>query len=95
MIRHEDLIEKVKSYEPNVDRMALGEAYNFSMARHGTQRRASGAPYFSHPAEVAVILADLRLDVDSIITAYCTIPSKTELPNCRRLKTSLGQVWQS
>ena len=69
MIRHEDLIEKVKSYEPNVDRMALGEAYNFSMARHGTQRRASGAPYFSHPAEVAVILADLRLDVDSIITA--------------------------
>ena len=69
MIRHEDLIEKVKSYEPNVDRIALGEAYNFSMARHGTQRRASGAPYFSHPAEVAVILADLRLDVDSIITA--------------------------
>ncbi len=69
MIRHEDLIQKVKSYEPNVDRMALGEAYNFSMARHGTQLRASGAPYFSHPAEVAVILADLRLDVDSIITA--------------------------
>ena len=69
MIRHEDLIEKVKSYEPNLDPMALGEAYSFSMARHGAQRRASGAPYFSHPAEVAVILADLGLDVDSIITA--------------------------
>ena len=69
MIKNNDLIDKVRGYEPNLDPIALSTAYSFAMSRHKSQRRASGAPYFSHPAEVAVILANLRLDVDSIITA--------------------------
>ena len=39
------------------------------MQRHGTQKRASGDPYFSHPIEVAGILTDLKLDDETIATA--------------------------
>ena len=39
------------------------------MKAHGNQKRASGAPYFSHPLEVAAILAEMRLDDATIATA--------------------------
>ena len=69
MIRQFELVERVKAYDPNVDEDALNRAYVFSMKAHGSQKRASGDPYFSHPLEVAGILADMRLDTSSIITA--------------------------
>jgi guanosine-3',5'-bis(diphosphate) 3'-pyrophosphohydrolase len=67
--RQYELVERVSAYDPNADEQALNRAYVFSMSRHGPQRRASGDPYFSHPLEVAGILAELRLDSASIITA--------------------------
>ena len=39
------------------------------MQKHGTQKRASGDPYYSHPIEVAGILTDLHLDDETIVTA--------------------------
>jgi len=67
-IRQYDLVERVAGYDPSADEQALNRAYVFSMARHGAQKRASGDPYFSHPLEVAGILADLKLDSASVIT---------------------------
>ena len=69
MLRQVELLEKVKSYEPNIDEVALNKAYVFSMKAHGSQLRDSGDPYFSHPLEVAGILADLKFDTSTIITA--------------------------
>ena len=69
MVRQHELIERVKSYDPNVDESILNRAYVFAMKAHGSQLRASGDPYFSHPIEVAAILADMRLDVGTIVTA--------------------------
>ena len=69
MIRQFELVEKLKEYDPNADEDMLNRAYVFSMKAHGAQKRASGAPYFSHPLEVAGILADLGLDCYSIVTA--------------------------
>ncbi len=69
MIRQFELVERVKAYDPNTDEDALNRAYVFAMKLHGSQRRASGDPYFSHPLEVAGILTDLKLDAASIITA--------------------------
>ena len=69
MIRQYELVETVKSYDNNADEEALNKAYVFAMKAHGTQTRASGAPYFSHPLEVAGILTDYKLDTKSIITA--------------------------
>ena len=69
MLRQVELIEKVKSYDPFVEEELLNKAYVYSMKAHGSQKRASGAPYFSHPLEVAGILADYKFDSKTIITA--------------------------
>lgn len=68
MIRAYQLVEQVKSYHPAVDEVLLDRAYVYSMKQHGSQKRASGDPYFSHPLEVAQILAGLKLDQASVIT---------------------------
>ena len=69
MIRQFELVERVKSYDPGADEDTLNRAYVFAMKAHGSQRRASGDPYFSHPLEVAGLLTDLKLDSATIITA--------------------------
>ncbi len=69
MLRQYELVERVKSYDPNADEALLDRAYVFSMAAHGSQKRASGDPYYSHPIEVAGILTDLKLDDETIATA--------------------------
>ena len=69
MLRQVELLEKVKSYDPNVEEKLLNKAYVFSMRAHGSQTRASGDPFFSHPLEVAGILADHKFDSRTIITA--------------------------
>jgi GTP diphosphokinase / guanosine-3',5'-bis(diphosphate) 3'-diphosphatase len=68
MMRQFELVERVKSYDPTADEDALNRAYVFSMKAHGAQLRDSGDPYFSHPVEVAGILAQMKLDTASIVT---------------------------
>ena len=68
MMRQYELVERVRGYDPAVDEEALNRAYVFSMHAHGSQTRASGDPYFSHPVEVAGILTEYRLDTASIVT---------------------------
>ena len=69
MLRQYELVEKVRSYDPDADEGLINRAYVFSMKAHGAQVRASGDPYFSHPIEVAGILTDLKLDDQTIVTA--------------------------
>ena len=69
MMRQFELVERVRAYDPQADEEALNRAYVFSMKAHGTQTRASGDPYFSHPVEVAGILSGMRLDAASIVVA--------------------------
>src|SRR6187549_2252509 len=69
MTRQYELVERVLSYQPNADEALLNRAYVYAMKAHGNQKRASGAPYFSHPLEVAAILAEMRLDDATIATA--------------------------
>ncbi|MFI5002197.1 MAG: RelA/SpoT family protein [Reyranellales bacterium] len=68
MIRQFELVEKVQSYDPEADEDVLNRAYVFGLKKHGTQLRASGDPYFSHPVEVAGILSEMKLDTSSIVT---------------------------
>src|SRR5579864_7402306 len=68
MMRQFELVERVKSYDPNADEDAINRAYVFSVQSHGSQKRASGDPYFSHTVEVAGILAKMKLDAASIVT---------------------------
>ena len=49
MIRQVELVERVLAYDPDANEDLLNRAYVFSMKAHGSQKRASGDPYFSHP----------------------------------------------
>src|SRR6201995_2282123 len=69
MMRQYDLVERVRSYNPNTNEDLLTRAYVYAMKAHGSQTRASGDPYFSHPLEVAAILTDLKLDDATIVAA--------------------------
>jgi GTP diphosphokinase / guanosine-3',5'-bis(diphosphate) 3'-diphosphatase len=69
VLRQYELVERVTAYDKDADEAALDRAYVFSMQKHGSQKRASGDPYYSHPIEVAGILTDLKLDAQTIITA--------------------------
>ncbi len=69
VLRQYELVDRVLDYDPQADEALLNRAYVFSMQAHGSQKRASGDPYFSHPIEVAGILTDLHLDDETIATA--------------------------
>ncbi len=69
MLRQYELVDRVLNYDPEADEALLNRAYVFSVNAHGTQKRASGDPYFSHPIEVAGILTDLHMDDETIATA--------------------------
>ncbi len=69
MMRQYELVERVLKYDPKADEALLNRAYVYAMKAHGNQKRASGAPYFSHPLEVAAILTELKLDDATVATA--------------------------
>src|SRR5205807_1716903 len=69
MMRQYDLVERVRSYNPDTNEDLLNRAYVYAMKAHGSQTRASGDPYFSHPLEVAAILTGLKLDDATIVAA--------------------------
>ncbi len=69
MLRQYELVERVKAYDPDADEAMLNRAYVYTVQKHGTQKRASGDPYFSHPVEVAGLMTELKLDQETIVTA--------------------------
>ncbi|MGQ3032356.1 MAG: HD domain-containing protein, partial [Ferrovibrionaceae bacterium] len=69
MIRQVELVERVLANDPDADEAMINRAYVFAMKAHGAQKRASGDPYFLHPLEVAGILAGMKLDYQTIVTA--------------------------
>ena len=67
--RYQALEDKVSAYTPNLDTQRLFAAFTYADAEHHGQLRKSGEPYIIHPLAVAGIVADLGLDVDSVIAA--------------------------
>ncbi len=67
--RYHALEEKVGAYTPNLDNKRLFDAFTYADTAHNGQLRKSGEPYIIHPLAVAEIVADLGLDVDSVIAA--------------------------
>src|SRR3954451_17123312 len=69
IMRQYDLVERVRSYNPDTNEDLLNRAYVYAMKAHGAQTRASGDPFFSHPLEVAAILTALKLHDATIVAA--------------------------
>lgn len=63
------LVDQIKAYNPDFNPQVVESAIEYAKVMHEGQTRSSGEPYYTHPVEVASILADMRLDIGTIITA--------------------------
>ena len=64
--KYRDLLKKVRASRPNDDLEIIRKAYDYSLEHHKGQSRATGEPYLVHPLEVAMVLAELKLDPTAI-----------------------------
>ncbi|MGZ5987461.1 MAG: RelA/SpoT family protein [Rhizomicrobium sp.] len=91
LMRQTELVDRIKSYDPDADEALLNKAYVYAMKAHGKQFRASGDPYFAHPLEVAAILTDLKLDVATIVTALLHDTIEDTLATYDDIKANFGE----
>ncbi|APL93085.1 bifunctional (p)ppGpp synthetase/guanosine-3',5'-bis(diphosphate) 3'-pyrophosphohydrolase [Sphingobium indicum] len=91
MLRQYELVERVKRYDPEADEAMINRAYVFSVQKHGSQKRASGDPYFSHPIEVAGILTDFNLDDQTIVTALLHDTIEDTLVTYEEIEQAFGK----
>ncbi len=85
-----ELIEKVRSYYPVADVDAIRRAHDFSAQVHKGQTRLSGEPYLVHPMAVAGIIADLKLDVPSIVGSLLHDTVEDTLATLEQIKNLFG-----
>ena len=90
MLRQYELVERVLGYDPNADEAALNRAYVYTVQKHGSQKRASGDPYFSHPVEVAGLMTDLQLDQETIMTALLHDTVEDTLATIEDIEANFG-----
>ena len=67
--RYHTLEKRVLTYMPSLDTKVLFDAFTYADTAHHGQLRKSGEPYIIHPVAVAEIVADLELDIDSVVAA--------------------------
>lgn len=91
MLRQYELVERVKEYDPDADEAMLNRAYVYTVQKHGTQTRASGDPYFSHPVEVAGLMTDLKLDQETIATALLHDTVEDTLATIEDIEKNFGR----
>src|SRR5690606_20987564 len=90
MLRQYELVERVKEYDPDADEALLNRAYVYTVQKHGSQKRASGDPYFSHPVEVAGLMTDLKLDQETIVTALLHDTVEDTLATIDEIEANFG-----
>lgn len=87
----ETLLSQIKRYNPDFDPAAVENACAYAKTMHEGQTRASGEPYYTHPLEVASILADMKMDVGTIITAVLHDTLEDTEATYEDLKSKFGQ----
>jgi GTP diphosphokinase / guanosine-3',5'-bis(diphosphate) 3'-diphosphatase len=85
-----ELIDRVRGYQPTAPVELIQKAYDFSAEVHKGQRRASGEPYLTHPVQVAGIIADMRLDVASVVTALLHDTVEDTLATLEQVEREFG-----
>ncbi len=88
----DELIKKIASYHPTADLKFVEKAYDFSERAHEGQIRRSGEPYISHPLSVAGILADLRLDLESVVTGLLHDTVEDTVVTVEQIKKEFGET---
>jgi GTP pyrophosphokinase len=90
-IKFNELIQKVQSYYPSANLDLIRKAYDFSATVHKGQTRASGEPYLIHPTAVASIIADLKLDVPSVVGGLLHDTVEDTLTTLEEVKNLFGR----
>ncbi len=90
MIRWEDLSERVGRYHPNASIEMIQRGYVVSAKYHKGQVRMSGEPYLTHPLEVANILAEIRLDAETVAAGLLHDVLEDTLMSPDELKRQFG-----
>lgn len=90
MLRFNDIVDQVESYNPSADLDLLEKAYVFSAKVHQGQVRRSGAPYLIHPLEVAGILTKMKLDVAAVATGLLHDTIEDTLTTFEEIKEHFG-----
>jgi GTP pyrophosphokinase len=91
MLRFNDVLERLTSYQPNADIELLKKAYVFSAKVHLGQVRLSGEAYLNHPLEVAGILTQLKLDVASVATGLLHDTVEDTLTTSKEIQENFGE----
>jgi GTP diphosphokinase / guanosine-3',5'-bis(diphosphate) 3'-diphosphatase len=93
VIRLNDIVEKMNSYLylPENDREFIKKAYVYSAKVHAGQKRSSGEPYLSHPLEVTGIIADMKLDVSSVVTGLLHDTVEDTLTTLNEIESLFGK----
>ena len=90
-VLYEELIRRIQRYHPSDDTSLIRRAYLTAKNAHMDQRRKSGEPYVIHPVCVAIILADLELDKETIIAGLLHDVVEDTILNKEQLARVFGQ----
>src|SRR6266568_7885468 len=91
MIRLNDILDKVTSYNAAADLDLIRKAYVYCAKVHQGQTRLSGEPYLVHPMEVAGILAELKLDAPTVVTGLLHDTVEDTLTTLEELADIFGE----
>jgi hypothetical protein len=92
MMRQYELVDRVKSYDPDCDEALINRAYVFSVTAHGAQKKLPDDPYLSHAIETAAILTDFRVDDEAIATALLHSVIEEEVVTSGEIRRVFGEA---
>mgnify|MGYP001384993931 CR=1 FL=1 len=85
-----ELIDRVRTYQPAADGDLIRRAWEYARRMHDGQLRKSGDPYFIHPANVAGIITELRLDTSSVCAALLHDVAEDTLATTKDIEREFG-----
>ena len=91
MIEPSPLIAQMKTYSPDFDSGPVIRAYEYAKKMHEGQTRSSGEPYYTHPMEVAGLLANMKMDTATIVTAILHDTLEDTKATYDELKAQFGE----
>lgn len=90
-VLYEDLVKSIKRYHPSDDLTMIKKAYQIAYDAHKDQKRKSGEPYIIHPLCVAIILADLEMDKETITAGILHDVVEDTVMTLDELKAEFGE----
>src|SRR3954453_18166850 len=91
MLSLTELVDQVRSYQPSADVDLIARAYAYGEKAHEGQTRKSGEPYFSHPASVAGVITELKLDTSSVCAGLLHDVVEDTLATTADIEREFGQ----